>query len=149
MAIKITIDAQSRKAIASLGFISKRAKEGIRAAFYDIGRDLRKDIRNDILFAPKSGRTYLVRLKGRIKRHKSSAPGETAANLTGKYFNSIDYNVKGSNQLEFGSRVIHGKFLEEGTRRMKPRPGLGNSIRKKESEIEQYLAAAIKRNLRK
>lgn len=149
MSIKIKLDDKSRKALIKLNTLSTKTKNGIRLAFYDIGRDLRKEIRSKILFEQKLGRNYLVRLRGRLKRHKASAPGQTGANLSGKYFKSIDYIVKGSNQLEFGSRVAHGKFLEEGTKHMSPRPGLKNAIDSKESEIERYLQHHIQRELKK
>lgn len=111
--------------------------EGARRAFYDIGIQNVKYTREIIKKGPKNGRLY--RIAGRRRRHRASAPGEAPANLTGRLRRGVDFRVKGNDQMEFGDTELHGRFLELGTKRMKPRPHLIKSIRVNERYAEQRL----------
>jgi HK97 gp10 family phage protein len=108
------------------------SKTGMRQGLYKFGSLLRDDLRINILKKPKSGKEYLIRKGGRRFRHIASADGETPASITGKLRKSVEFKVNGANELRFGydNSVEYGKYLEEGTRKMNPKPGLLNTINK-------------------
>lgn len=76
-----------------------------------------------------------------LLKHRASAAGEYPAKITGELKSAINFSVRGARQLEYGASAIsvatekgvvlseYPKFLEEGTKKMAPRPYLGNSIR--------------------
>lgn len=139
----------------------KRARTGIRKAFHKMGKEMTKIAKENIDKGKKTGRFYWVDpgLKGKkytkklfkqndkahlnssaLLKHRASAPGEYPAKITGKLMNSINFTVRGAQQLEYGANAIlvstkkgalyseYPKYLELGTNKMAPRPFLGNSI---------------------
>lgn len=105
----------------------RRVKKGIKSAFFVIGKSLNKEFKRQVKEDPKTGRIYFI--NGR--RHQASAPGQTAANLTGVYRKSVGYKNKGS-ELEFGNSAKYAGWLEEGTKNMEARPGLKNTLKAEE-----------------
>ena len=82
----------------------------------------------------KLGKVYISRDSiGRRRRHRASAPGQTAANRTGRLRKARSFKLRGSDQLEFGFKsglgADYAKFVEEGTRNMGARPGLRNTVK--------------------
>lgn len=128
--------------------LEENTKKGIRRAFFDIGDDLITEFNKQVLVKDKKGRIYIRRDKaGRGRRHRSSAAGQTAANRTGTYRKSVGYQLHGTKGLAFGVRAPYGGFLETGTSRMKPRPGLGNAIEANERNIVRSLSNGIIREI--
>ena len=119
----IANDAEVKKHINDLPDLTPRAT---RRAFYDIGRDMRDETRRLIMERPKHGRIYYR--FGR--KHIASAPGEAPANWTGKLRKSVGFSVR-RDEVEYGYKIFYGKFLEEGTYKMKPRPGLRKAYENK------------------
>lgn len=158
---EIKIDPKNLKAIISIENLSNASARGIRQAFYFIGKDLVAEANKLILEKPKHGRLYKIKRLKRIKLHRASAPGETPANLTGSLRKSIDFDVIGKEELQFGSKeiflnrkgmppgVIYGGYLEKGTKKMEPRPYLITSIKNKEAAIQTHFEREIKRSLSK
>lgn len=130
-------------------------ERGIRKAWFRVGQDLKRTANTEVLKKPKGGRTYIIRTaSGRRRRHVASAPGETHANRSGRLRKAIEWRVRGD-QLDFGYGIIGGSdspdyasFVEEGTRRMKPRPTLRNSIESNRRNAEQHLAEAVEQEWR-
>lgn len=159
--IKVILNTKSNPALRSLDYISNKTKAGIRQAFYQAGKSLKSTSSNLILDKNKSGILYTVRLGNSKRKHQASAPGEAPANLTGNLRKSIGFDVRGSEQLEFGSRDgapaagVSGKqhvakysvFLELGTSRMAARPFLNPSIESNERNIFTSLVEQIKGSL--
>ena len=113
----------------------ERTQKGIRRAFFDIGKELMTSLNEEVLRGKKTGRLYILRTRsGRRRRHIASAPGETPANITGKYRRSRGF-INQTTQLTFGLRQDYAEYLEVGTRRMRARPGLGNAIEANERDI--------------
>lgn len=138
--------------------IAKMTKKGVRKAFYNIGKDLRKDTRKEIKKKNKTGRLYIINRAGRIVLHRASAPGQYPANLSGGLAQSISYNTVGSDRLEFGSRNIiskkgkakqieYGKWLERGTKKIKPRPFLLPTIKSNFNKIETHFNTQIRKEI--
>lgn len=118
-----------------------------RIALYNIGKENVRFTRDIIKRGPKTG--ILYRIPGRKRRHRASAPGEAPANLTGTLRRGVNFKVKGSDQMEFGDTEIYGKFLEIGTRRMKPRPHLIKAVKHNQAFAEKELGLQPLRGLAK
>lgn len=127
--------------------IEQNTKKGIRKAFFKIGKDIHTNFNNQVLRQKKSGRIYIRKDRlGRKRRHRASAPGESPANRTGTYRKSAAW-INQTTQLTWGASAPHADYLEVGTSRMKPRPGLLNAIRASERNIEVNLGGGIVQEL--
>lgn len=148
--IEVKESLQNKKAMESIRKIGPNTRRGLRQSFFQYGHDLKRTASRQILEKPKGGRTYRVKRGTRRVRHIASAPGESPANLSGKYRRSIGFNIRGSSQMIFGagsSKVPYAVWLERGTKRMLPRPGLGNAIRATERNAKKYFASNIRRSI--
>ena len=124
----------------------KTTPRAIRNALRISGTKLKRSANNAILHEKKRGRIYRVRTgTGRTRRHRSSAPGQSHANITGMLRRSLGWKVRGSKQLEFGygadsdSAPVYGRFLEFGTVKMKARPTLKNALNSERRNIMRTL----------
>ena len=116
---------------------------GIRDALRQSGKHLVEAGAKEVRTGKKSGVLYLGRDRlGRRRLRRASAPGETAANRTGEYAKSFNYRTNGS-RLSFGNSAPHSKFLEVGTRRMKPRPGIRNTVNKEWNKVKQHMFSSV------
>ena len=129
-----------------------RTERGIRQGFFFLGNQLNRELSRQMLEKNKRGRVYIRRTRsGARRRHKSSAPGQTPANMTGNMRKHRGYQVRGADQMEWGIRdgADYAVFLEKGTRKMRPRPGLKNTIRATQRDgqtgFERELEAALKK----
>jgi hypothetical protein len=128
--IQIKADFKNRKTFGTIRKAGKRFHAGIRAGLHEIGVENRRHLRKLIRSKNKTGRLYPFR--GRL--HQASAPGEAPANMTGSLANTAGFRVSGHYQCEFGDREEYGKFLEEGTQKMKPRPHVARTAKEKERD---------------
>ena len=136
---------------------SAKARTAIRKAFFFIGKLNVRTARQEIMDgSKKTGRTYYFRVNGRIYRHQASAPyqypasrGKIPGKQYGRLKDSLDFKVSGSRLVEFGSTVKHGKWLEEGTDRMEPRPFLKMTVAKNAMQIRNAFYTALYRELYK
>lgn len=124
--INVKGDKDNFKVNLNIKNIKKATQKGVRAAMFEIGKDLKATAKKSILKKPKRGRTYLLRRGGSVVVHRASAPGEPPADFTGALQKSIDFDVVGVDRLEFGVKksigtmnspggVNYGKDLEFGT----------------------------------
>jgi HK97 gp10 family phage protein len=110
-----------------------------------LGKDLKRTANKNILSKPKGGKVYIARTRGgRRRRHRSSAPGESHANRSGMLRRSLGWKVNGSKSMEFGYGVDkpapdYGKFVEDGTFKMKPRPSLAIAVKQTNRNSELYV----------
>jgi HK97 gp10 family phage protein len=165
MSFKIETDAQSKKVLLSLEKMGQTTQRALRRAFYFSGKDLVKESSRLIMEKPKHGRLYKLQRNGVSVLHRASAPGEAPANFTGALKSSLDFTVIGHDRMLFGSReqflgkggqpvelktrkgVVYGKFLEEGTGKMAPRPFLITSLNNSAKQIEQNFVEQIIKNI--
>jgi len=114
---------------------------GIEKAFWQSGKDITAEFSKQVLAKTKTGRLYIIRKR----KHRASAAGETPANITGNYRKSIGFIVNQGTtpQLTIGNSAEYAGFLELGTSRMRPRPGLRNSISASERDIIRNLSTDI------
>jgi hypothetical protein len=143
--IKLKIDHKNRKTFGTIRNASKRFHAGIRRGLHEIGVENRRHLRKLIRDKNKTGRLYTIR--GKI--HQASAPGEAPANLTGALANTAGFKVSGHYQCEFGDRQEYGKYLEDGTSKMKPRPHVGRTAEEKERDNYNSLAEHTKEAITK
>lgn len=171
--INIKEDVKNEAVKLKINNLCALTTKAIRSAFYNIGKDLVSSARKYIDEKPKHGRTYKVYLgRGgkRLKRrrdHVASAPGEAPAVVTGALRASVDFVVKGTNELEFGTHapesgrhgqgVGYGKFLEygnllsmsgQGSKNIAPRPFISRSYQSNKQNILKHFEDAISRGLK-
>ncbi len=157
MAIKLEIvtPGEGSRFVESIENIAANTRFGVEKALWRSGKDIQAEFSRQVLAKNKTGRLYIRRSKsGARRRHIASAAGETPANRTGAYRKAFGFSVDGAHQLTIGiERVGSGPsskyplWLEVGTRRMKPRPGLANAIKSSERDIIRNLAHGIKEAL--
>ena len=134
--------------------IRVRTKRAIEDSWYMLGRDLRRTAVRDMANKSKSGRTYNVRVRGRIRRHTASAPGETHADLSRELSKSTGYKVDGFSRMRFGYGVgskqspKYDESVEKGTDRMNARPSIENTVKKVKSREHGYFRSAMLRQFK-
>lgn len=150
LSVKLSIDKDNRKVFTQIQNAPNATMQGIRRAFYFIGKDLTKTARRSIIDPPKTGRVYKRTTKsGRRRRHRASAPGEPPANMTGTLQKSINFLVKGSDQLEFGANAEYAGFLELGTRKMAKREYLIRAIENRQKNTRNFFEKEIEKRVTK
>jgi len=147
-------DSANRRVFLRINGLDKATKAGIRAGFFDFAKDLQIDTNREILRRPKKGQVYILRTKaGRRRRHVASASGETHANLSGVLRRSLSWKVTGTSKLEWGYGVLnvpapdYAKYVEDGTRRMAPRPSLALGVKRNLRNAEVHFKNGILRRI--
>ena len=125
--ISIKVHKRSRKVLLNVPNLVNKYPARIEQALKDIGDEVVKETRVLIKSKNKTGRIY--RFRGRL--HQASAPGEAPANRTGRLLKSSNYAVRNQQQLSIGESAPYAVFLEDGTRKIKPRPHLIRAIHNK------------------
>lgn len=159
-AVGFEADIHNSKPFMKLQRLRPKAAKAIRASWFELGRDLKKEANTEILRRPKGGKTYIVRTKsGRTKRHTASKPGETHANLSGKLRRSISWKIHSYKRMEFGygfatnssnRAPVYDFVIEDGYRFkdgrvIKPRPSIENAVNKvKRNTKKQFQKQMLK-----
>lgn len=150
--MQIKEDRQNKRVFLRVDQLGPRTKQGIREGFFEFGKDLKQTANKEILRRPKGGRTYIIRGPGGgRRRHVASAPGETHANRSGTLRRSMGWKVNGGRSMEFGYGVgyqaapapDYAGYVEDGTRKMAPRPSLGNAVKATERNAERHFQNGI------
>lgn len=146
MTVAFKAERQNKKIFDEFGNVNNNMRQSIRRGWFKLGKDLKAEANQEILKKPKHGRVYIIRdRRGRGRRHRASAPGETHANRSGRLRRSISWKVHGHEKLDFGYDIataqrnkapIYDKFVEFGTEIMEPRPSLKNAITKVQRNAE-------------
>ena len=151
--IRIESDSANQRVFIQAKGSKKAVQNGIRRGFYLLGKELVKTAKQGIINPPKTGRNY--------NGHIASSAGEYPANQrparrrrlglstanSARLAFSLGFTVQGYLLMHFGSKVPHGKYLQEGTSNMEARPFLTlsvdanqrNAIKIFESEIGKRL----------
>lgn len=132
----VSISGEAR-ALKSLKRAPGNYRRGVNKGMHQAGSLLVAVTKREILSGSKSGRLY--------GSHQASAPGEYSAFLTGEHFASLDYNVNGPREFEFGAGAPHSIFLE-----LKPetangggRHDLGKTVRAEERTVTDFLGRQV------
>lgn len=80
--------------------------------------------------------------------HRASAPGQPPMSDTGRLANSVTFDTDGPLTATVGSALIYARWLEYGTRKIKPRPAWVPAVEdmrpKYLSRLEKAIARATK-----
>jgi HK97 gp10 family phage protein len=133
MSFTVRGEAAANSALANLVLNFRRGVMGGGRAAIDI---VVRQAQVSMINGPHSGIKY-ARLP-----NQSSAPGETAANQSGRMLGSIG----GTNSL-MSMRVYatapHAAYLEFGTSRMAPRPVIANAVRDSQNQVTAVLGQFV------
>lgn len=140
-----------------LGNYNKSFERGIKQGLHQVGFNLVKTFRDGVQRQPKTGKIYITGGKGSRKgrrgrnknRHQASAPGEYPAILSGDYLNAIDFDVRGSKELEFGNSDEKATILELGSKNMAPRAALTQSVDARSKDMDVILSDQVKKQIKK
>lgn len=103
-------------------------RQGIRSALFEIGAENVQQAKKFIYNPPKTGRLYKDYKRGGF--HQASKGGESPAHWYGGLQRNMGYVVRGSYEVEFYSNVYYANWLEEGTKKMQPRPYIIRTVNK-------------------
>lgn len=139
----------NEKAYQSVILAPRNTQRAIELAFYHIGKAHMAELSRQMLAKDKKGRVYIRRdTAGRRRRHRASAPGQTAANWTGNMRRGRSFEVKAGLEMEFGVKgVRYAAYLERGTARVQPRPSVGNTVKAEEKNTEATFYEYTERRL--
>lgn len=129
--------------IKSLGKFQESAFRDFDKRLYKSALIIENTAKTGLQTGSRSGRTY----KRRSVTHKASAPGEYPKTDTGKLVRNIFSMKVGSFHYIIGSRgngAPHGKWLEFGTMKMRPRPWLSRALRESVGKISDALFGKLK-----
>jgi hypothetical protein len=161
MTIKVNIqsDRKNREVFAQIDNIKAATERGVRRGFFRAGAIIVKEARRSIIKGPKTGRVY--KISGRRRKHRSSAPGEPPANLTGQLQKSTGFLISGSSEMKIGAggadgiihahaskNVKYARRLELGDSKVKARPYLIRAIENKQKDTELAFENGIKELLK-
>lgn len=157
MSMQVIVSGGRKQADFAILNLAKNTRHGIRQAFFAQGKDLVSMAQSLIIKGPKTGRLY--RIPGRRRRHRASAPGQPPANLSGSLRKSIDFQIHGAQQLEFGSRpgkfggttantANYAKVLEEGGGRIQKRPYLEPTVKKNQRNLQKHSRNRLRQALK-
>lgn len=139
VSIRVSTNRDGERAMLRASRVAPLSDRAVRRSFFELGDHLKRETSRDILDrASKRGRVYLISdRRGRRRRHRSSAPGQTHANLTGRLRRSLSWKVRGARSMDFGYGVSttkrnaapeYDEHVEFGTGRMAARPSIGNNV---------------------
>lgn len=156
MTVRFVADRNNPRVFGRIENIEGLTRRGLRQGMFRAGHDLITEASREILRGTKTGRTYIRRdRRGRRRRHRSGAPGQTHANFSGAARRSLSFQLRGASEIEFGYGVSsgrdapeHARFIEFGTRRMRARPSIGNAITAQQRNITQHFQREILDELR-
>lgn len=152
--IKVTESSQNAKTMKFLYELPVELTRAIRQGFYTSGKQLVADLNKDMK-APKSGKKYKVYkgVGGKLSKprlHTASAPSQTPAVITGRFRKSVDFQVRGNRELEFGanqSAPNYAEFLEKGTSKMEAREPFKRTVLKNKERIKSNIDTQLKKAL--
>lgn len=162
MSIEFTSTRSTDDVLEQVRHLGDDMGRAMRHTWFAIGDDFIKRAQKEIKRKPKSGRVYMIRISSKKQRkyglstrtrHVASAPGETHANRSGDLMDSLGYKVRGSDSVELGygvgePRVDYDVFVEDGTKRMKPRPSVELALKYIIANGEGHFQRAMAKQLK-
>ena len=155
MSVRFIRERANGQNILRIQATEETTRRGLRQGMFRAGHTLISAASTEILHGNKTGIIYVRRdRRGRRRRHQSSAPAETHANLSGALRRSLSFQLWGSSGIEFGYGVSgidapdYAPWVEFGTTKMKARPSLLNALESQEGNINQHLQNEVRRAFR-
>jgi HK97 gp10 family phage protein len=112
----VKVNQKSRTVLLGIPRQSGLHKRGIRLALHDVGAIFGNSIKPLLTTGVRTGRWYSN------LPNRSSAPGEPPQNQSGRLVRSYNYKVASWHHMTVGESTTYAGFLENGTRKMRPRP---------------------------
>lgn len=112
----IKVTRKTKSILVKIKHHEKFHKEGLVDAHHEIGARVIDRNKQLISSGPKTGRIYGT--------HQASAPGQSPANRSGRLLRSAKFLVHGWETMSVGQEAEYATFLEDGTRRIAPRPNM-------------------------
>ena len=157
MTVRFVPNRENNRVFGRIENLQRLTRRGIRQGMARAGQTLIAEANRAILNDPKTGVVYIRRDRaGRRRRHQSSAPGETHANLSGDLRRSLSFQKHGVDSLEFGYGVSSGRSappyagkIEFGPRgnSNQARPSLLNALNSQQGNLTQHFEDEILRGL--
>ena len=140
----ITVKIRGQQAfIRNLTRFREEMSDQVDSALHASALVVQNEARRLVIKGPKTGRTYVRR--GKIK-HRASAPGEAPASDTGTLARNIIVAAELlKNRIRIIANTRYSLFLEEGTKRMKPRPFMIVALENKKAQIIAIFQAALRK----
>lgn len=132
---------------AKLNKVSRESSNELERVLVDMASTIDDYSKRKIQGGSRSGKEY----KRRSVTHRASSPGEFPKTDTGSLINSIRFDRLSKLNYTVGSHKNqgpHGKWLEYGTRNMKPRPWLLPSFKYADKKIKSEYKTLLKRLVR-
>lgn len=142
MTTRVIVDKRNKRVFLDLDGRVEKTRGAISEALKQMGQISVDYTRHILNTGQKTGRQY------KSLPNRSSAPFQAPATQTGRLARSVEYVSNGADRLEVGDTVDYGKFLEDGTRRMKPRPHLLVTANEKASELRSIMDKITREKLK-
>lgn len=136
-------NTRNKRVLVTIDQATSKLRTGLRQALTEVVRENSQHNKRLIKNPPKTGRIY--KFEGRD--HQASAPGQPPADRSGDLRKTAGFRVYGWEKAEFGDRMPYGVFLEDGTRRMRPRPHIVRTVREKSRDNFVTLANTVHKGL--
>lgn len=157
MAFRLIIDPTTHRTLRATEMMPRQVKKGMRMGAFISGKQLVNDLRSKMSQRGRSGRTYRITrgVGGTLKSprdHRASSPRELPAVITGTFRKSIDFKVRGTTTLEFGSgndglAKGYAKALETGTSKMKKRQPLRKTVNRLQNQVNRNITREINKQI--
>lgn len=144
--INLKEDKRNRNVFLKIESMSDDIFYSVEQAYWEIGKKLEAHLKMGLKRGTRSGRGY--KYNGRLL--KASAPGEFPQRRTGVLRNSTRFEVFSYKSMWFGitDKAPYAEYLEAGTRKIKPRLLVGETVKSTRREqiniIEKRLDRAVK-----
>ena len=134
-------------------------QRSMRQAFFKIGKDLIKTANGHILDKNKTGILYgvvirngkkrLVKARSGLRTHRASAPGQSPANLNSDLRRSLQFQIRGSNFMEFFAETPYASRLEKGDNIIKKRPYMFKSAKENLRNMQRHFFDEFKKEFKR
>lgn len=142
--MSVTLRLEGTEALnRALRRLDADARKEVKKAVDATGLSLRGTIVKKYQRGPATGEVYQKYNPRRT--HQASAPGEAPATDTGRLASSVTIEDTGPIEIEVGTEVEYGPYLEFGTRDIDPRPNWVPSVQEEEPKYVRRVEAAIRR----
>lgn len=138
--ISITPEPGTSRSLFIISILDRLIQASLEAALPAVGDVVSRRLKYIISSGTRTGRRYY--LKGIA--YRASAPGEPPANRTGRLLRSVGYRASGSHTLQVGEDAFYARWLEEGTRKMAPRPHVRVAVEQTQTEVYELIASYIR-----
>ena len=152
---KVKYRQKDQQVLAKLSNMTGNTRQSIRRGFFKYGRIWKKEAVDSTKRA-KTGNEYTFRRgkRGRLRRYRASAPGESHANRTGALTKSLGWKVNGTTEMLLGygidkSAPVYSGAIELGRKdgSILPRPTIKNALDSTERDLTKILLNSIDRTL--